>query len=186
MKKYIIFLTMLCAFSLVSACREQDPKPKTTDQIAAEKKENKAPSKQEPERLVSEVDVEALANRSAAAFDDLFGEPVKITKIRDQPNLMPGEFRQYQIEGHPKGLSVRFYKDRAKRFNLLLGSPERSAEESLLKLFKIDVKKMNRVNGDLLSETWKGRSGKINFETAYAKRDKSGGEFVLLHAEITK
>ncbi len=132
----------------------------------------------------SAVDVPELVNKSASYFDDQFGKPVKITLIENVPALMPGEYREYQIEGHPKGLSVRFHRDKAKRFNLLLGKPGESAEKSLAKIFRIDVKEMNRVKTDPLSESWTGRSGVVSFKTAYAKRDKPGGKFVMLHAEI--
>ncbi len=186
MKKYIFFLKVICVISLVSACGTEDPGSKSENSTAAENKKDEPTPKAEPSQSAAGIEIYYIANKTSSALDALFGEPVKVTKITDQPNLMPGEYREYKIEEHPKGLSVRFYKDRAKRFNLLLGTPERSAEEALLKIFKIDVKELRRVSGDPLSETWKGRSGKINFETAYAKRNKSGGEFVMLHAEVSK
>jgi hypothetical protein len=137
-----------------------------------------------PEKTVAVVDVPQLADQPAAGFERVFGEPVKVTEITDNPRLMPGEYREYKVAGHPKNLSVRFYKNRAKRFNLLLGTPEKSSQAALQKIFKIDVGRMRPVKTDSLSETWAGMFGGINYKTAYAKRSGAGGDFVMLHAEI--
>ncbi len=91
----------------------------------------------------SEVNVPELANKSAFYFDEQFGKSVKITPKENVPALMPGEYREYKIDGHPKGLSARCHRDKAKRFNLLLGKPKDSAEKSLAKIFRIDVGEMN-------------------------------------------
>ncbi|MEZ5346155.1 MAG: hypothetical protein R2681_11450 [Pyrinomonadaceae bacterium] len=186
MKRLLLVVTILLAFLSAPACSEQDAAEKIPEAAKPEPAAEKTPDKSEPVRSVSEVDVPLLANKGVSEFDEIFGEAVKVTKITDRPDLMPGEYREYRVAGHPKGLSVRFYKDSAKRFNLLLGKPESSSEEALLDIFKIDVKKLKRTAGDPLSETWKGRLGKLNFETAYAKRGKSGGDFVMLHAEVSK
>jgi hypothetical protein len=152
---------------------ENTSSPKTTPQKTPETK-----------KTVKIVDVPKLADKSPKKFDEIFGEPVKVTEIKDNPRLMPGEFREYRVDGHPKNLSVRFYKNKAKRFNLLLGKSEKSSSNSLKKIFKIDVGGMRRIQSDALSETWTGKSGRIDYKTAYAKRSKSGGDFVMLHAEI--
>lgn len=130
------------------------------------------------------VDVPALADKPAAAFDETFGPPQKITEITDNPAMMPGEYRLYNVAGHPKGLSVRFYKDRAKRFNLLLGEPLASAREALGDVFNIDVKKMPPDTSEPLSEKWAGELSGIRFITAYAKKEKTSGDFTMVHAEI--
>lgn len=133
------------------------------------------------------VDVPKLANRSAAEFDEVFGKPLKITEVKNNPAMMPGEVREYKVEGHPKNLSVRFYKDRAKRFNLLLGKPERSSKRALKNIFKVDVenKKPDKKSSPL-SEKWKGKIDGVDFVTLYAKREKSGSDFIMLHAEVVK
>ncbi|MCB1024890.1 MAG: hypothetical protein KDB79_10895 [Acidobacteria bacterium] len=181
MRKYILFLLLICAFSFASACSNEPPAPANANTGA-----DSPPDKTELAHPAYNVDVPKLANRSADELDKLLGLPVKVTKIEDQPNLMPGEYREYYMPAHPKGLSVRFYKDQAKRFNLLLGNPESSAERSLREIFNIDVGELQKADGDSLSETWKGRSGGLTFETAYAKRGTTGGKFVMLHAEIAK
>ena len=139
----------------------------------------------EPKELKHSIDVSKLVNKSATELDKTFGEPEKITPAAIAKE-MPGEYRLYKMADHPKGLSVRFYKDKAVRFNLILGTPEKSASQALLKNFNIDVSKMTSVKGESLSETWKGNFNGVNFSTAYAKREKAGSEFIMIHAEIAQ
>ena len=51
-------------------------------------------------------------------------------------------------------------------------------------IFVIDVSKLKKVKGDPLSDTWKGTFDGVKFKTVYAKRDKAGGNFIMLHAEV--
>lgn len=144
----------------------------------------KAPEK--PAEIPDFVDVPALANKPSAEFEKIYGASLKITKITDDKALMPGEYRLYQVTGHPKGLSVRFYKNAAKRFNLLLGEPVDSAQKALLEVFRINVKDARPDKKEPLSEKWSGILGGVRFETAYAKQEKASGGFTMVHAEITK
>lgn len=131
------------------------------------------------------VDVPQMANKSPADFDKIFGEPVQITEIKDNPALMPGEFRLYTISGHPKGLSVRFFKGRAKRFNLILGETAKSSKDVLSKIFKINVGEISPdKTSEPLSEKWKGKFNGINFVTVYAKREMVTDDFTMVHAEV--
>lgn len=133
------------------------------------------------------VDVPNLANKSSAEFDKIYGKPLEITEIKDNPSLMPGEYRLYEIGGHPKGLSVRFYKDKAKRFNLLLGTSLKSSKDALSEVFKINVGQIPPdKKSETLSEKWKGKFNGINFTTVYAKREKVNGDFTMVHAEVEK
>ena len=125
-----------------------------------------------------------LANQPVQAFDDIFGVAVKISEINDDPSMMPGEYRLYNVAGNPKGLSVRFFKGKAKRFNLLLGAPRKTSKDALFELFRIDVSKMKVVRGEELSEKWVGESGGVTFKTAYAKREAANGDFTMVHAEV--
>lgn len=183
-----IFVNIFVGFVLISfltACSSSSDKTAKVNSDVNSIVEKSTPQETpENKKTVKIVDVPKLGGKSAKDFDETFGEPVKVTEIKDNPRLMPGEFREYKVAGHPKNLSVRFYKDAAKRFNLLLGTPEKSSATALKEIFKIDVSKMSSVKSDSLSETWKGKSGEINYKTAYAKRSKSGGDFVMLHAEI--
>jgi hypothetical protein len=131
------------------------------------------------------VDVPNLANKSPAEFEKIFGKPVQITEIKDNPAMMPGEFRLYNVFGHPKGLSVRFFRGQAKRFNLLLGEPLKSSKDALLGVFKINVGEISPdKTSEPLSEKWKGKFNEIKFVTVYAKREKVTGEFTMVHAEV--
>lgn len=132
------------------------------------------------------VDVPQLAGRPPEAFDLIYGKPLKVVPIRDNPALMPGEIREYRVAGHPKNLSVRFYQNRAQRFNLLLGRPAQSARRALDEFFRVDVgrRPSDRSAARPLSEKWRGRIGGVDFVTLYAKREKPGGNFTMLHAEV--
>lgn len=171
---FVIFLSSL-AFSCQSAQPvkvELKPETISTATIAPKMEQNS-------------IDVPKFANKSATDFDKLFGQPEKVTPAT-LANEMPGEYRLYKMAGQPKGLSIRFYKDRAVRFNLILGTPEKSSRDALLKYFNVDVAKMASLKGESLSEAWKGASNGANFTTAYAKREDTKGNFVMIHAEVAQ
>ena len=173
----LIFVIFLFSFSF--GCQ-------TTQETKVETKPQASPTVTAtiaPNELQKTADVPKLVNKSAAELDKTFGQPEKITPAT-LASEKPGEYRLYKMAGHPKGLSIRFYKDKAVRFNLILGTPEKSSRDALLKIFNIDVTKMTVVKGDSLSETWKGESNGVNFSTAYAKRDDAKSGFVMIHAEI--
>jgi hypothetical protein len=172
---FVIFLASLLAFGCQSA---QETKTETKTIAPTPTVVSLTPTQ-------TMAEVPKLVNKSAAELDKTFGPPEKITPATIARET-PGEYRLYKLTGHPKGLSVRFYKDKAVRFNLLLGTPEKSSREALLKFFGIDVSKMSTVRSESLSETWKGVSNGVNFATAYAKREKAGGDFVMIHAEIAQ
>ncbi len=131
------------------------------------------------------VDVPNLANKSSTEFDKIFGKPLQITEIKDNRAMMPGEYRLYKVEGHPKGLSVRFYKNQAKRFNLILGTPLKASKDALSEVFKINLDGISPdKTSETLSEKWKGKFNGVNFETVYAKREKVNGDFTMVHAEV--
>ncbi|MGI8669053.1 MAG: hypothetical protein ACR2J3_04295 [Aridibacter sp.] len=176
-KLLLVFSSLIVIFG----CSRIEEKPKVATKT---EQTNIQPEKSQTHKSKTDVDVIQYANKPASVLDEAFGKPVKITEIKDNPRLMPGEFREYRVAGHPKNLSVRFYKEKAKRFNLLLGKPEKSSKDALKDIFKIDVSEMKRIKSDTLSETWAGKINGINFKTAYAKRSKAGGDFVMLHAEI--
>lgn len=150
---------------------------------ASETEKQPPPSEEE---IPGFVNVPQLAGRPPEAFDLIYGKPLKIVPIRDNPALMPGEIREYRVAGHPKNLSVRFYQNRARRFNLLLGRPARSARRALDEFFRIDVgrRPADRSGAWPLSEKWRGRIGGVDFVTLYAKREKPEGNFTMLHAEV--
>ncbi|MFV0388947.1 MAG: hypothetical protein ACK5NT_09330 [Pyrinomonadaceae bacterium] len=172
----ILFTSLFCGCETGSKPADTASKGQTTS--------TRTPQPDATTSIPSYVDVPELANKTSRDFEKVYGKARKVTVITDELKLMPGEYREYTVEGNPKGLSVRFHNDKAKRFNLLLGTATDNAEDALLQTFRIDVSKLEKIQVDPLSETWKGREGGLNFETVYAKRDATGGKFVMLHAEI--
>jgi hypothetical protein len=139
-----------------------------------------------PESKVK-IDVPQMAGKPAEELDKILGKPEKITPATVQKE-MPGEYRLYKIESNPKGLSVRFYRGKAVRFNLILGKPFAAAKDALLETFNIDVRNVPPANdkAEPLSQKWQGEFGGVRFATVYAKKDKPDGQFVMVHAEIAR
>ncbi len=172
-------MLFLSVVALTAGCGTRNP-PKTEGNSPKPAKSITSPP---PGYAQNSVDVPKFANKSAEEVEKLFGPPEKITPATVVSEV-PGDYRLYRISGHSKGLSVRYFREKAVRFNLLLGTPEKSAQEALLKFFKIDVSKMAPVSGESLSVIWKGESNGTLFTTAYAKREKPGSDFVMIHAEV--
>lgn len=183
MKNRSVFVLTFCLLVLFAGC--QNPEEKSGG-YKNEVNEDSSTQDTEPAVVSGEsvVNVAALANKSHTEFDQVFGNAAKVSPVRVNEKHMPGEYREYPVAGHPKGLSVRFHKDEAKRFNLLLGAPSRSASEALMSEFVIDVSKLKKAKGDPLSDTWAGTFDGVKFKTVYAKRGKPGGNFIMLHAEV--
>lgn len=133
----------------------------------------------------SRIDVPKLAGKTAEELDQVFGKPEKITPATVAKE-MPGEYRLYKISGNSKGLSVRFYRGKAVRFNLILEKPFASAQDALRQTFNIDVKNAPPTveKNEPLSQKWQGGFGGVRFATVYAKKDTANGKFVMVHAEI--
>ena len=184
MRGFVISLSLCSAILSLPACTNT-PETSSADRPGKTATPAQNPIQEKPKFAAkSEVDVPALANQPPEEFDRLYGPSTKISPVRNNSKLMPGEYREYRVPGHPKGLSVRFYRDKAKRFNLLLGKEENSGRDALRNIFKIDVGPLKRVKTDPLSDTWNGEAGGISYKTAYAKRSKTGGKYVMLHAEV--
>jgi hypothetical protein len=180
----MVFFTVLILLSLSCQNPISDTDRTTTEnkEISPKPEETILVDKIEPPKF---VDVPNLANKSSAEFDKIFGKPLQITEIKDNPAMMPGEYRLYKVSNHPKGLSVRFYKDKAKRFNLLLGKNLKSSTAALAEIFNINVGTISPdKTSEPLSEKWKGKFNNIIFTTVYAKREKVNGDFTMVHAEI--
>jgi hypothetical protein len=179
MTKLVYFTLFLCAL-IFSGCQKTE-EVKISNQPVT-------PVPSNTPNLITEnavkADVPRLAGKTAAEIDKILGKPDKITPATIARE-MPGEYRLYKIAGNPKGLSVRFYKGKAVRFNLILGNPFASAREALLETFNIDVKNSAPTvdKNEPLSEKWQGTFGGVRFATVYAKKDKQDGQFVMVHAE---
>lgn len=83
-------------------------------------------------------DLPTLAGEPPAAVDAALGTPTSVTPIKNIPEQMPGEFRDYQLPGVPDPATVRFHRDRAVFFTVFLPQPEPSAEAALQRV-GIDV-----------------------------------------------
>lgn len=175
------FVVLVASIFLFIACSNKPAAP-----TGVEKTKVPEPAKvAETEKRSEKVDLTKLAGRSAAEFDGYFGKATKISPATN-PIEKPGEYRQYEVTGNPKGLSVRFFKDRAVRFNLFV-EPGDSARKMLKEHFGIDVGNSPAdTKSEPLSEKFKGKFSGVEFLTIYAKRDKPGGRFVMVHAETVR
>jgi hypothetical protein len=52
------------------------------------------------------IDLPRLAGKSAAEVEKILGKPLRSKPIKDP---LAGEYREYKIPNHPKGLAIRFY-----------------------------------------------------------------------------
>lgn len=129
------------------------------------------------------IDVARLAGKSIDEFDRLF------EKIAEGKTVEPvGEFRLYKINGQSKGLSVRFYGNRAKSFNLISDDIFETSREALMKLFDIDAGRLTPVkkNSEPLTESYRGTFGGVKFKKVSAKRAGKGKGFIFVLAEVAE
>lgn len=131
------------------------------------------------------VDVPKLAGKSMAEVDKILGKPQRTKQIKDP---LAGEYREYKIPNHPKGLAIRFYGDRATSFNLILSQTFPTSKTALREAFGVDV-------GDAppkidpkepLSEVWQGTFNGVRFSKIYAKRERENGGFIFVLAEVAQ
>ena len=91
------------------------------------------------------IDLTQLGGKPITTVEKILGKPVKIDVIRDYPDDMPGEYRDYRIKGlkgvgeTETGLSVQYYKGKAVSFIVELENGAETATDALL-LVGIDVK----------------------------------------------
>lgn len=184
MKKYLTLLAALFAALMFFGCqKDEEAKNRDFQTPAIEPARTIAPKNVDEVK----IDVPRLAGKPAEEFDRIFGKPEQVTPATAAKEI-PGEYRLYKIEGNPKGLSVRFYKNKAVRFNLILEKPFASANDALHQAFNIDVKNIPPTieKNEPLSYKWRGDFGGVRFATVYAKKDKPDGQFVMVHAETTQ
>lgn len=182
MEKFIKFGLLIFALSMVFGCQSaEEPKNSDLQNLVPAPSQTSTPKSES----VRQIDVPRLAGKSAEELDKVLGKPEKITPATARKEV-PGEYRLYKIEGNPKGLSVRFYRNKAVRFNLILEKPFASAKDALLETFNIDVKSISPTvdKTEPLSQKWQGEFGGVRFATVYAKKDTPNGQFVMVHAEI--
>jgi hypothetical protein len=134
-------------------------------------------------RTPKAIDVPKLADKTIADFDAAFGRPDESKPI---PNN--GEYRLYKVNGHSRGLAVRFFNGRAKEFNLILDRPIPTAREAIKVVFNIDVGNVNALNDakEPLSESFRGTFDGIRFSKVSAKKQESGNGFIFVLAQVAK
>lgn len=127
----------------------------------------------------------ALAGRPPAAVDSVLGPPSQVTPIKSNPAQMPGEFREYQLPGTPDPLTVRFHRDRAVFFTVLLPQPEATAEAALGRV-GIDVDGPPDTRAPV-AEWWRSRtiSGKASVKVGALKGMSGRGDaYDMVQAEF--
>ena len=184
MKKSLKVAALFCAALIFTGCQKTEEPVNSGEQDLTP---NPSRTATPPFENADRIDVPRLAGKTSEEIDKTLGKPEKITPATVARET-PGEYRLYKIEGNPKGLSVRFYKNKAVRFNLILEKPFASAPEALLKTFNIDVKNSAPAveKSEPLSQKWQGEFGGVRFATVYAKKDRPNGQFVMVHAEIVQ
>jgi hypothetical protein len=126
------------------------------------------------------VDIPQLIGKSPAELEKALGKPVAVTKLTDDPEMMPGEYRDYKIENTTgnvtqAGLMVRFHKGQAVHFTLDLPSLTDTPEEALL-MAGIDVKGVPAKTRAPLADRWTGSFNGIVFKDVAALKMGPGGK----------
>jgi hypothetical protein len=137
------------------------------------------------------VDIPHLINKSPADCDKMLGKPAVVTKLTNDPEMMPGEYRDYRIENVPPvvtqyGLMVRFYKGQAVHFTLDLPRLVDTPEEALL-MAGIDVKGTTAKTKAPLADRWSGTFNGIAFkDVAALKMDSAGNKYSTVQADAAR
>jgi hypothetical protein len=129
------------------------------------------------------IDVPKLADKSIAEIDRAFGKPEESRSIENK-----GEYRLYKVAGESRGLAVRFYKGRAKSFNLISDKTFPTSKEALKQIFNIDVGNTAAIKDpkETLSEKYQGTFGGVKFTKVSAKRQENGNGFIFVLAEVAE
>lgn len=137
------------------------------------------------------VDIPQLMGKPSAELEKVLGKPAAVTKITDDPDMMPGEYRDYKIENTTgnvtqEGLMVRFYKGQAVHFTFDLPVPTDTPEEAL-SMAGIDVKGAAAKIKAPLAERWAGNFNGVEFkDVAALKMDFGGKKYSTVQAEKAK
>lgn len=137
------------------------------------------------------VDIPHLIGKTPAEFEKVLGKAIRVTKITNDPDMMPGEYRDYKIEKSigtltQDGLWVRFYKGLADHLTFDLPHFADTPEEALL-MAGIDVKGATPQIKAPIAERWKGNFNGISFKDAAAlKLDSDHKKYTTVQAELAK
>lgn len=137
------------------------------------------------------LNVPQLIGKSPADFEKVLGKAIRVTKITDEPDMMPGEYRDYKIEHTlgtltEDGLWVRFHKGIAVHLTFDLTKSADSAEEAL-QLAGIDVKGVTPQVRAPLALRWRGTFNGINFkDVAALKLESDPNKCTTIQVELEK
>jgi hypothetical protein len=137
------------------------------------------------------IDIPQLAGKTSNQVEQIIGKATTVTTITNDPERMPGEYRDYKIEGALlnltiEGLMIRYYKGIAVHFSLDLPRASRTPEEALL-MAGIDVRGVSPQTSAPLAERWNGRFSDVDFMDAAAmRRDLGTKTFSTVQATILK
>lgn len=137
------------------------------------------------------VDIPQLITKSPAELDNVLGKPAAITKLTDDPDMMPGEYRDYRVESATPGvtqygLMIRVYKGRAVHFTLDLPRPTDTPQDALL-MAGIDVSGTAPKTKAPLAHRWSGRFNGMDFkDVAALKMDSAGTKYTTVQADTAQ
>lgn len=175
-----VFLTWLV---LILGCANQ--------RNSSDPPQNSTPSQNSQTAAKPIVDIPHLINKSPADFDKILGKPAAVTKLTNDPEMMPGEYRDYRIENATPvvtqyGLMVRFYMGHAVHFTLDLPRLVDTPEEALL-MTGIDVKGTTAKTKAPLADRWSGTFNGIAFkDVAALKMDSAGKKYSTVQADVAR
>lgn len=134
------------------------------------------------------VDIPQLINKSPTELDKVLGKPAAITKLTNDPDMMPGEYRDYRVKNTTPvvtqhGLMIRVYKARAVHFTLDLPQPVDTPQDALL-MAGIYVSGTAPKTKAPLAHRWSGRFNNIDFkDVAALKMDSAGMKYTTVQAD---
>jgi len=107
------------------------------------------------------IDTIKLAGKPVSTVEQMLGKPSAVAVINDYPKDMPGQYRDYRINGlkgigeTEAGLSIQYYKGKVDGMLIEFETPVETAEEALM-LVGIDVgdKKPSRITA--FATVWDG------------------------------
>lgn len=173
-------ITLLMIVVLTSACSRLGT-PQTST--------NQEPVSESQARVV--LNIPHVIGKSPAEFEKVVGSPARVERITNDPDMMPGEYRDYKIANTlgsmtEDGLWVRFYKGVAHHITLDLPKLVDTPEEALL-MAGIDVRgKTARVRAPI-ADRWSGNFNGVDFKDVAAfKMDASMKKYSTVQAELAQ
>ncbi len=139
--------------------------------------------------VVVVVNVPAIIGRTPKEVEAVTGKAKERTKITNEPDQMPGEFRDYEIKGAKLGLTlygmmVRYYRKRA--VHITIDMPEHvDTAEAVLKMAGIDVQGAQPRVVAPLATRWTGTFNGVDFkDVAAAKMGSDKSLFSTVQATL--